>query len=301
MEADGLRHVLPTSSRSGLSAPSSTSARTGPGTPQRARRGGAVGVPEVGQLLLAPVRPQDVEVLDDLRVPRLASTFAPRTVAASLGVARFSRLVCFDPRRGRVEIEVGTLGGPVRVIQAVDRRCAGADRREIEPDQVEATARGRPRAGPTDAGTSSIPDAPGPPGSSPATDRSPPVARCPEHPDRAVSRRTGLVERETATARSHISANRRRRGPPSRRRSRRRDPRTAAGRRTDRAGPPGRSPGSVEAGRPAVRCRPRSTPAPRSRSPRTGRIRGGRAPAEHASTRTVTTALPAYPDGFSAM
>jgi hypothetical protein len=101
----------------------------------------AVGVAEERELRVAEGRPQHVHVARgvagaDVRQHAVAAGAlrAPTRVLAVL------RLGLGDPGRRRVDVEVGPLGDPFGVGEAVDRRGARADAARVEPDEVEPLA-----------------------------------------------------------------------------------------------------------------------------------------------------------------
>ena len=101
----------------------------------------AVGVAEERELGVAEGGAQHVHVAGgvagaDVRQHAVAAGAlrAPTRVLAVL------RLGLGDPGRRRVDVEVGPLGDPFRVGEAVDRRGARADAARVEPDEVEPLA-----------------------------------------------------------------------------------------------------------------------------------------------------------------
>ena len=98
---------------------------------------GAVGEAEVGQLLVAERRPQDVEVTGGVAGADVGEDVRADAVGAALRVLPVLLLGLGDPGRGGVDVEVAALDLPLAVGEAVDRGRAGADTARVEADDVE--------------------------------------------------------------------------------------------------------------------------------------------------------------------
>ena len=101
----------------------------------------AVGVAEEGQLGVAERRAEHVHVPGGVAGADVGQhVVAAGALRAPLGVQLVLRLGLRHARGRGVDVEVGPLGDPVGVGEAVDGRRARADAARVEPDEVEPLA-----------------------------------------------------------------------------------------------------------------------------------------------------------------